>query len=79
MTNIQSKIDLLKQRAIDLEAENAKLKQIIKENAKRKAESLREIAYHFSRSHVVAPWGSMTHMRIHTQLLTKYEIAKPLI
>ncbi|RHZ61224.1 hypothetical protein Glove_349g164 [Diversispora epigaea] len=107
MTNIQSKIDLLKQRAIDLEAENAKLKQIIKENAKRKAdnvnlsaenakvkielrramgenaklkaESLQEIAYHFSRSHVVAPWGSMTHMRIHTQLLTKYEIAKPLI
>ncbi|RHZ77626.1 hypothetical protein Glove_174g208 [Diversispora epigaea] len=43
MTNIQSKIDLLKQRAIDLEAENAKLKQIIKENAKRKAESLREV------------------------------------
>ncbi|RHZ78714.1 hypothetical protein Glove_157g68 [Diversispora epigaea] len=28
MTNIQSKIDLLKQRAIDLEAENAKLKQM---------------------------------------------------
>src|SRR6185436_15938225 len=40
MTNIQSKIDLLKQRAIDLEAENAKLKQIIKENAKRKADNV---------------------------------------
>ncbi|RHZ46231.1 hypothetical protein Glove_628g20 [Diversispora epigaea] len=40
MTNIQSKIDLLKQRAIDLEVENAKLKQIIKENAKRKADNV---------------------------------------
>ncbi|RHZ85010.1 hypothetical protein Glove_73g45 [Diversispora epigaea] len=40
MTNIQSKIDLLKQRAIDLEVENAKLKQIIKENAKHKADNV---------------------------------------
>ncbi|RHZ55608.1 hypothetical protein Glove_413g20 [Diversispora epigaea] len=40
MTNIQSKIDLLKQRAIDLEVENAKLKQIIKENAKHKANNV---------------------------------------
>ncbi|RHZ84138.1 hypothetical protein Glove_85g37 [Diversispora epigaea] len=44
MTNIQSKIDLLKQRAIDLEAENAKLKQIIKENAKRKADNVNLLA-----------------------------------
>ncbi|RHZ49326.1 hypothetical protein Glove_522g52 [Diversispora epigaea] len=44
MTNIQSKIDLLKQRAIDLEAENAKLKQIIKENAKCKADNVNLLA-----------------------------------
>ncbi|RHZ89335.1 hypothetical protein Glove_16g108 [Diversispora epigaea] len=30
----------MKQRAIDLEAENTKLKQIIKENAKRKADNV---------------------------------------
>ena len=33
-------LDLLKQRVIDLEAENAKLKQIIEENAKREAENI---------------------------------------
>ena len=37
---MQSEFDLLKQRVIDLEAENAKLKQIIEENAKREAENI---------------------------------------
>ncbi|RHZ78623.1 hypothetical protein Glove_158g81 [Diversispora epigaea] len=37
---MQSEFDLLKQRVIDLEAENVKLKQIIEENAKRKAENV---------------------------------------
>ena len=37
---MQSEFYLLKQRVIDLEAENAKLKQIIEENAKREAENI---------------------------------------
>ncbi|CAG8723847.1 7870_t:CDS:1 [Cetraspora pellucida] len=37
---MQSEFALLKQRVIDLEAENAKLKQIIEENAKREAENV---------------------------------------
>jgi cell division protein FtsB len=37
---MQSEFDLLKQRVIDLEAENTKLKQIIEENAKREAENI---------------------------------------
>ena len=37
---MQSEVDLLKQRVIDLEAENAKLKQIIEENANAKPRTL---------------------------------------
>ena len=37
---MQSEFDLLKQWVIDLEVENAKLKQIIEANAKREAENI---------------------------------------
>src|SRR6185369_3169309 len=37
---MQPEFDLLRQRVIDLEAENAKLKQIIEANAKREAENV---------------------------------------
>ncbi|CAG8625089.1 9234_t:CDS:2 [Paraglomus brasilianum] len=39
-TKMQSEFDLLKQWVIDLEVENAKLKQIIEANAKREAENI---------------------------------------